>query len=198
MASTKVRKTDAEHEITHWLHRWRQGDLAAENELANLIYPTLRAIARKHAGGRGELTLSATELANEAYMSLAEQRSFAFLNREHFFAIAARLVRRILVDHLRERSADKRGGHWKRVTLSHAADIGIAAEMEDSAMLRLDTLLERLAHIDARAAKGVELRFFTGLSMEEVAEATNVSLATVKRDWQFARAWLKHQLDSTE
>ncbi|MGO1070477.1 ECF-type sigma factor [Lysobacter sp. CA199] len=180
-------------DITQLLQSWRDGDPDAETQLLEQIYPVLRRLAQQRLNRNGQLTLVATELANEAYFKLVEQRQATFQNRTHFYAIAAHVIRRLLVDHLRERSALKRGGDVLRVTLQAGHDIAAAApDLADA--LDLDRLLQRLERIHARAAKGVELRYFGGLTIEETAETIGVSLPTAKRDWQFARAWLHDQL----
>lgn len=180
-------------EITRLLQDWRGGDRRAEAQLLDCIYPALRRLARQRLARSGQVTLRATELANDAYFELARQREVPFQNRAHFYAIAAHAIRRLLVDHLRERSALKRGGDLLRVTLQ-AGDEPVAPAADLADALDLDRLLERLERINARAARGVELRYFGGLTLEETAQAIGVSLPTAKRDWQFARAWLHDQL----
>lgn len=184
-------------DITQLLHSWRTGDAGAETRLLEQIYPVLRRLAQQRLTRSGQLTLVATELANDAYFKLVEQREAPFQNRVHFFAIAAHVIRRLLVDHLRERSALKRGGDVVRVTLQAGQDVAsITPDLGDA--LDLDNLLQRLERINTRAAKGVELRFFGGLTIEETAEALDISLPTAKRDWQFARAWLHGQLTTPQ
>jgi RNA polymerase sigma factor (TIGR02999 family) len=187
--------SDASDDITTLLKRWRDGDSGAESSLIDRVYPALREIARQRLRPSGSLTLSATELAHEAYFRLVGQREFPFQNRSHFYAIAAHVMRRLVVDLLREREAQKRGGGVVHVTLEHvASELGSTTKSEPS-VLDLDRLLSRLERIDARAARVTELRFFGGLSVEDVAETEGLSTATVKRSWSFARAWLKDQLD---
>lgn len=187
--------SDPSDEITSLLQRWRSGDAAAEASLIDRVYPTLREIARQRLRPSGAITLSATELAHEAYLRLIGQRDIPFQNRSHFFAIAAHVMRRLVVDVIREREALKRGGGIAHVTLENvAAELGSTANAGPS-VLDLDRLLMRLERIDARAARVTELRFFAGLSVEDVAQAEGLSTATVKRSWSFARAWLKDQLD---
>jgi RNA polymerase sigma factor (TIGR02999 family) len=182
-------------DITLLLERWRSGDVGAEAALIERVYPVLRALSQQRLARGGQITLVATELAHEAYLKLKDQRSDGFQNRGHFFAIAAHVIRRLIVDHLRERGAQKRGGDAMFVTLDAAA--GVAAPAQDAIdALDFDRMLTRLERIDARAAKLVELRFFTGLSIEEAAESAGVSPATAKRSWQFARAWLRDQIDN--
>ncbi|UJB19762.1 MULTISPECIES: ECF-type sigma factor [Lysobacter] len=183
----------APQDITRLLESWRNGDANAETQLLEQIYPVLRRLAQQRLTRSGQLTLLATELANDAYFKLVEQRDAPFQNRVHFYAIAAHVIRRLLVDHLRERSALKRGGGVLQVTLQAGQDV--AAPTPDLAdALDLDRLLQRLERINARAARGVELRYFGGLTIEETAQTIGVSLPTAKRDWQFARAWLHDQL----
>ncbi|MGO4775207.1 ECF-type sigma factor, partial [Lysobacter sp. 2RAB21] len=183
----------APQDITQLLESWRNGDANAETQLLEQIYPVLRRLAQQRLTRSGQLTLLATELANDAYFKLVEQRDAPFQNRVHFYAIAAHVIRRLLVDHLRERSALKRGGGVLQVTLQAGQDVAAATpDLADA--LDLDRLLQRLERINARAAKGVELRYFGGLTIEETAQTIGVSLPTAKRDWQFARAWLHDQL----
>jgi RNA polymerase sigma factor (TIGR02999 family) len=183
-------------DITQLLDRWRGGEPGAESALIERVYPVLRALAQQRLSRGGNITLAATELAHEAYLKLSDQRDDGFRNRGHFFAIAAHVIRRLVVDHLRDRGALKRGGNALRVTLDAANDI--AAPTGDGIdALDFDRLLTRLERIDARAAKLVELRFFAGLSIEEAATVTGISQATTKRSWQFARAWLRDQIDGT-
>ncbi|WP_242110526.1 ECF-type sigma factor [Luteimonas aquatica] len=185
--------TASPQDITGLLSDWRDGDPNAETLLLEQVYPVLRRLAQQRLSAGGRVTLSATELANEAYFKLVPQRGVPFHNRSHFYAIAAHVMRRLLVDHLRERNALKRGGDVVQVTLRADGEMGGAqSDMADA--LDLDRLLFRLERINARAAKGVELRYFGGLTLEETAEAIGVSLPTAKRDWQFARAWLYEQL----
>lgn len=180
-------------DITQLLSRWRDGDSEAETLLLEQVYPVLRRLAQKQLAHGDRITLVATELANEAYFKLVEQRAMPFQNRAHFYAIAAHVIRRLLVDHLRERAALKRGHGVMHVTLRAGHDVAApASDFVDA--LDLDRLLQRLERINARAGKVVELRYFGGLSIEETAEAIGVSLPTTKRDWQFARAWLHQQL----
>ena len=152
------------------------------------VYPVLRRIAARRLGG-GSVTLSPTELANEAYLELREQRDATFANRNHFFAIAAHVIRRLVVDHLRERNAQKRGGGVVHVTLEAHSDL--PAESNDGVdALAIDRLLENLERVDRRAAQLVELRYFAGLTIEEPSELTGVAPVTVRREERRARTWL--------
>jgi len=178
--------------ITQLLINVSEGDKQAYDRLLPLVYGELRAMAgralRKERQGH---TLQPTALVHEAYLKLIEQRSVRWHHRAHFFGIAAQLMRRILVDHARARQTAKRGGRWARVAL----DEGLAPEERAGVdVVALDAALERLAQIDAQQGRIVELRFFAGLSNEEVASVLGISLAMVKRDWAMARAWLYREL----
>lgn len=171
---------------------WGKGDQAAGDRLLPVVYAELhrRAAAAMRREQDGH-TLQPTALVNEAYMRLFDQHRVAWQNRAQFYGVAAQLMRRILIDHAREHLAGKRGGGARQVTLS-----GIEVAPTDDAVdvLALHEALERLAALDPRQARLVELRYFGGLNIEETAEALEVSPATVKRDWAIARAWLKREL----
>jgi len=178
--------------ITHLLKEWSNGDQRALEKLTPLVYDELRQQAarylRKERPGH---SLQATALINEAFLRLINVKDMQWQNRAHFFAIAANLMRRILVDHARRRDAEKRGGLQVRLTL----DEGLAVAKEpDVDLLAIDKALDRLAAIDPQQARVVELRFFSGLSVEETAAALGVSPKTVKRDWSVARAWLRREI----
>jgi RNA polymerase sigma factor (TIGR02999 family) len=183
-------------DITGLLARWRAGDRDAENSLMNAVYPLLRELARlrlRRAGG--DPTLSATELVNEAYSRLARGEAVDYQNRAHFFAVAARAIRNFVVDYLRARGSEKRGGGLPFVELDSADEL----RTEDLIDLRTDWLavheaLDRLENIDQGCARIVELKFFSGLTTEEIAHVSGVSRATVVRNWRFAKAWLLDQL----
>lgn len=179
-------------DITQLLVQWRAGNVGAEAALVEAVYPVLRQLARKRLDRAGPMTLAVTDLVHEAYIKLIDQRDMEFSNRAHFYAISAHVIRRLLVDHQRERMALKRGGDDIKVTLDAALEVPAAESAMD--ILDIDGLLTRLERIKTRAAKLVELRFFAGLSLEEAAENLSISLATAKRDWQFARAWMQDQL----
>lgn len=178
--------------ITHLLEQLRAGDQQAESRLMRAVYPKLRRIARRHlrAEHPGH-TLQATALVNEAYLRLVGQMDKDWKNRSHFFAVAASLIRRILVDHARYRKAQKRDGGMRRIELTDG--LAISEDRLDE-VLMIHEALERLAAWDPRQCRVVELRFFAGLSDEEVAEAIGVTPRTVKRDWKIARAWLHGEL----
>lgn len=180
------------HDVSRLLARWRSGDEAALQELVPIVHDELRRLARRQmAGERPGHTLQPTALVNEAYLRLANLKEMQWQDRAHFFAMAARLMRRILVDVARSRGYQKRGGAAKRVSFTEALDI---AEGQPTDVVALDHALEALARVDERKSQVVELRFFGGLSIEETAEALGVSRETVKRDWTFAKLWLQRHL----
>lgn len=178
--------------ITHLLKEWSEGDRQALDELTPLVYEELRQQAARYLRKeRPNHSLQATALINEAFLRLIDVKDVQWQNRAHFFAIAANLMRRILVDHARRRDAEKRGGSQVCLTL----DEGLAwANEPDVDLLAIDEALDRLAVIDEQQARVVELRFFSGLTVEETATALGISPKTVKRDWSVARAWLKREI----
>lgn len=181
-------------EITHLLRAWREGDDLALEQLAPLVYQDLRALARSHLRReRAGHTLQATALVHEAFFKLQSQRS-PWNNREQFFAVASRIMRRVLVDHARARGAVKRGADAPRIELEDS--LAASSEPRSIDLLDLDRALERLAVLEPRLARVVELRYFGGLSVEEAARVLECSDRTVKRDWSFARAWLLRELGS--
>jgi RNA polymerase sigma factor (TIGR02999 family) len=184
-------------DITQLLIAWGTGDQAAGNRLLPAVYAELhrRAAAAMRREQDGH-TLQPTALVHEAYMRLVDQDRIQWRNRAQFYGVAAQLMRRILIDHAREHLAEKRGGGARHVTLS-----GVDAAPDDAGavdVLELHDALERLALLDPRQARLVELRYFGGLSIDETAEALEISPATVKREWATARAWLKRELTSRE
>ena len=180
-------------QITRWLGDWRQGDESARDELFAVVHPQLRQIAARYLQHeRADHTLEPNALVNELWMRLMGGEPIPFNDRAHFFAVAAQTMRRILIDHARARVAAKRGGEQFRVSLSAVEEWNPVQQSED--MLALDEALSRLERADPRAARVVELRFFGGLSEDEVAEVIGVSTITVKRDWKAARAWLISRL----
>jgi RNA polymerase sigma factor (TIGR02999 family) len=185
---------DPQH-VTQWLAAWRHGDDHARDRLFAAVYPQLRQIASRFLQHeRGDHTLEPTALVNELALRLLGSEPIAYSDRTHFFALAAQMMRRILIDHARARVAEKRGGIQQRVNLSAVEEWQPAPQSED--VLMLDEALSKLEQADARAAKVVELRFFGGLREHEVADVLGVSVITVKRDWKVARAWLVDQLQS--
>lgn len=184
--------TDASRDVTQLLLDWRKGDSQALGELMSSVNADLRRLAQSRlAGERGDHTLQATALVNEVYLRLVDQNRVRWESRAHFFAIVATLMRRILVSHARKKHAEKRGG--ADITLSLDEALGIPAE-QNLDLVALDDALERLAELSARQAKVIELRFFGGLSVQETAHVLEVSPATVKLDWNMAKAWLFKKL----
>ena len=183
---------DSTEEITGLLNRWQAGDTGAEERLLALIYPQLRALAnRRLSAKKRSLTLETAELVHETYLKLVDQRSVHWQNRAHFYAIAARLMRRIVVDRARRRGREKRGGGDHPVTFD---ELSMATE-EGMDWLVLDECLSELAREDSLAVRIVELRFFIGLTSQETAKSLSVSESTVARSWRFARAWLQRRLE---
>lgn len=178
--------------ITQWLSRWRSGDLAARDALVDAIYPVLRAMAAKELRG-GRVTLRATEIVHEAYLRLCDQRA-GWEERTHFLAIAGQTIRRVVVDAARRREAEKRGADQQHVELSLADAGGELAESPGLDWLLVDQELERLSRRDPSAARILELRYFAGLTNDEIADYLQLGVATVVRHWQFGRAWLHHRL----
>ena len=178
-------------DLTQLLRRWRQGDGAAFDELFPVVYQELRSLAGSYlASERGDHTLQATALVHEAYLRLARLERLDARDRTHFFAIAARAMRRILVDHARRNRADKRPGPRKAELQEHHP-LPVTTPEE---LLRLHDALEQLEKTHPRASQVVEQRFFGGMSESEVAEALGLSRATVTREWRFARLWLFERL----
>ena len=177
---------------TGLLLKWGQGDATALDRLIPLVQRELHQIARRcMAGERPGHSLQATALVNEAYLRLVNANDVAWRDRAHFLAVAARVMRRILVDHARSRQYQKRGGAAARVTFDEAL---VVANEPDQDFVALDDALTALAAVDARKSQVVELRFFGGLTLEETAEALQVSRDTVKRDWRMAKLWLLREL----
>jgi RNA polymerase sigma factor (TIGR02999 family) len=181
--------------LTTLITELRQGNDAVRDELMTLVYPELRRIAARYMRQeRPSHTLQTTALVHEMYVRLFGTTPMDWQSRAHFFAAVAREMRHILVDHARARDAKKRPDGRLAISLSDAA---VVADEGEEDLLALDEALSRLESIDPRASRVVELRYFTGLSEREAAEALGVSISTLKRDWAFARAWLLNQLGST-
>jgi len=178
-------------EITQMLVAWNKGDERALAELTPLVHRELQNMARRYmAGERPGHLLQPTALVNEAYVRLIDWKNVEWQNRAHFFGLAAQIMRRILVDFARARGRAKRNG--LQVSLSQAENV--APERRSADLEALDDALQKLEALDARQARVVELRFFAGLSLAETAEALNVSVGTVRRDWSLAEAWLYREL----
>lgn len=184
---------DAENRITRLLLLYGEGDRSAFDDLYPLLLNELRQIAHLHLKReRGAHTLNTTALVNEAYMKLVDVNRVAWRDRAHFLAMAARAMRRILIDYARRHSALRRGGGERRpVSLN---EIEIAVDEQAETLITLDSALERLAALNTRLAQVVECRFFGGLTEEETAVALSITDRTVRRDWVKARAWLQHEL----
>jgi len=180
------------HDVTQLLQSWSHGNREALADLLPLVYDELRRLAasymRFEAPGH---TLQATALVHEAYMKLIQQRDVSWQSRAHFFGIAAQMIRRILVDHIRATRAQKRGAGFAALCLDEALGV---TEKKNWEIIALDDALKTLANVDPQQARIVELRFFAGLSIEETASIVGVSPATVKRDWVTAKAWLFREL----
>jgi RNA polymerase sigma factor (TIGR02999 family) len=180
--------------VTGLLVAWGNGEQGAHGALMDAVYGELRQLARAYLRReRGDHTLPPTALVHEAYLKLVDQKRVRWQNRAHFFAIAARQMRRILVDHARAHRAGKRGG-GATIPLT---DIDIAIDPSDVDVLELESALEKLTTLDPRQSRLVELRFFGGLTVEETAAVLHVAPITVKRDWALARAWLYRELRGT-
>lgn len=180
------------HGVTELLVAWSQGEQAALEQLAPLVHAELHRIAHHYmARERAGHTLQTTALVNEAYLRLIDVKQINWQNRAHFFGLSAQLMRHILVDFARSRGYQKRGGGLQRVTLDEAL---IGRHEKGSDLVALDDALKALAVNDARKARVVELRFFGGLSVEEIAEVLKVSVDTVHRDWRLAKAWLSREM----
>ena len=181
------------NQVTELLVRWRSGDKAALDSLMPLVYIELRRIANRYLQGeRSDHTLQSTALVHEAYVRMIEQALPQWQNRAHFFAVAAQLMRQILVDHARSHRASKRGGDVYKLALEDAEE---QPKVLDFDIVALDDALKSLALMDEQQSRVVELKFFGGLSVEDTADVLGVSASTVKRDWTTARAWLFRELD---
>ena len=178
--------------VTNLLQAWGHGQKDALKELLPLVQPELHRIARRHMfGERAGHTLQTTALVNEAYLRLVKSQHVDWQNRAHFFAVAAQLMRRILVDSARARGGQKRGGGIPKVTLDEGF-VGVQEKGPD--LVALDDALKILSEMDPRKGRVVELRFFGGLSVDETAEVLKVGRNTVLRDWKFAKVWLKREM----
>lgn len=178
-------------EVTELLVQWNEGDAAALDKLAPIVYDELLRLARQRLSGeRSDLTLQPTALVHEAYLKLMNQVRLSWKDRAHFFAIAATIMRRILIDDARRRKADKRGGGI-RVTLNEEIHV---VDVERPDLLALDLALQSLAQIDERKSRIIELKYFGGLTTEEISHVTGLSVKTVGRDLRLAHAWLQRQI----
>ena len=187
---------NASHQISQLLIDWSKGDEFALEQLFPLVYEELRRMARgfmrRQPSGH---TFQTTELIHEAYLKLANQDEKNWQNRAHFFGVAAKAMRHILVDYARSKQSQKRGGWQERVTLS---EIAVASDRRSGEIVALDDALGALALMDERKSRIVEMKFFGGLNIEEIAQVLKISPETVKRDWRFARTWLLRELSEKE
>ena len=185
----------SQQRVTDLLAQWSQGDDAALAELTPLVYEELRRLAHHHMGGqRPDHTLQTTALVNEAYLRLADQTHPRWQNRAHFFAVAARAMRQILVSYARGQRSQKRGGGVLKVDLDEAT---LVSPEESKEIVDLHEALETLATLDSRKAQVVELKYFGGLNYDEIGEVLKISPVTVRRDWEFAKVWLYTELHDT-
>jgi RNA polymerase sigma factor (TIGR02999 family) len=194
MARGAVSKSS--EEITELLHAWGRGEQAALNQLAPVVYAELRRLARHYmAGERPDHTLQPTALVHEAYMRLADFRSLDWKNRVQFFAISAQVMRRVLIDFARSRVRRKRSGGRERISLDEIANLSVH---HDAALLALDDALTALASEHPRRCRVVEMKFFGGLSTDEISQSLAVSAETVQRDWKLAKLWLLRYMTANE
>ena len=192
MADTDEVASASTHEITRLLQAWGSGDEGALERLTPLVYNELHRIAHRYmAAEQPGQTLQTTALVHEVYLRLVDANNINWQDRAHFYAICARLMRRILVDFARSRNYQKRGGHSPHIELEEAVTVSAVVGSE---LLAVDEALKELAKLDRRKSEVVELRFFGGLTVEEVAAALKVSPETVMRDWKLAKAWLLREL----
>ena len=182
-------KSNSELEVTSLLRAWGAGDRSTEERLWPLVFAELKRLARRHlAHERPDHTLQSGALVNEVYVRLADLNNTRWESRARFFAMCARMMRQVLVDHARARQSQKRGGERLRITLN---DDALVSQPRSTELLALDSALTRLAAIHPRKSEVVEMRFFGGLSVEETAEVLKVSRLTVVREWNFSKAWLQ-------
>ena len=188
--------TSSAHQMTQLLIDWSNGDQAALDQLVPLVNAELRRLAGRYMRReRPGHTLQTSALVNEAYLRLIDQKNVNWQNRAHFFGVAAKLMRQILIDHARTHDSAKRGGGAQQVSLDETA---VVSRERSAELLALDEALERLAEFDQRKARIVELRFFGGLNLDETAEVIGISSPTVQREWRSAKAWLHHSLSTEE
>jgi RNA polymerase sigma factor (TIGR02999 family) len=184
------------HRVTQLLQQWSHGDDSALADLTPLVYEELRRLAHHYMEPqRPNHTLQTTALVNEAYLRLADQTNPNWQSRAHFFAVAARAMRQIVVDYARSQRSQKRGGRALKVELDEAA---IVSPEQSKEIVDLHEALERLAELDLRKAQVVELKYFGGLNYDEMAEVLKISRVTVRRDWEFAKLWLYTELHSED
>jgi RNA polymerase sigma-70 factor (ECF subfamily) len=179
-------------EITQLLLSWSQGDESALDQLIPLVYPELKRLARRYMGRESpEHTLQTSALINEAYLRLVDQQAVQWQDRAHFLAVAAQVMRHILIDHARSRRYGKRGAGAQHIPLD---DVAVVGGQRAAELVALDDALTRLATVDPRKSQIVELRFFGGLTVDETAEVMKLSPITIKREWRSAKAWLQSEI----
>ncbi|MGI8436175.1 MAG: sigma-70 family RNA polymerase sigma factor [Chthoniobacterales bacterium] len=179
-------------QVTHILTDWSEGDPGAPERLMPLVYEELRRLARSYLDReRPDHTLQATALVHEAYLQLVDQRTATWQNRAHFLGVAAQSMRHILVDHARSHRAEKRGGDREKLAFDEGLDFSDERAID---LVALDDALKDLATFDQRQSEIVEMRFFGGLTNEEIGEVLQISPRTIKRDWRLARAWLRREI----
>lgn len=183
-------------DITVLLKSWSEGNDQALDELVPVVYDELRRMARRYMSGQNVAhTLQTTALIHEAYLKLVGRRELEWASRDHFFAVAARAMRHVLVDHARARNREKRGGAARAIELDEAA---VVFNQQSDQVVALDEALVRLAELDPRKAQVVELRYFGGMSIDEVSSVLGVSAPTINRDWSFAKVWLLRELTESD
>jgi RNA polymerase sigma factor (TIGR02999 family) len=188
----------SEADLTGYLRAWCAGDRAHESTLFQIVYPMLRGMAHKQMWGKQDgVTLQATELAHEAYLRIFEQSKQDWKTRAQFFALAATVMRRVVIDYLRERSAVKRGGDVQKVSLTSISEAEMPASTEAD-WLKLDLVLLELEQFDPGSSRIVEMRYFIGMTVPEISEALECSISTVERQWRGARAWLHRRIQNVE
>lgn len=186
---------ERKNQVTQILHDWSGGDREAPERLMPLVYDEMRRIARSFISReRQGHTLQPTALVNEAYLRLVDQNSVSWQSRAHFYSVAASMMRRVLIDHARMRATEKRGGGAVRLSIE---DVQVPIEERAANFVAMDEALERLSQFNERGRKIVEMRFYAGMSEEEIAEVLGVSTRTVLRDWKAARVWLFRELSQS-
>lgn len=180
------------HQVTQLLLQWSNGDQTALDELMPIVYDQLRRMAKRYMNRQESgHTMQTTELIHEAYLKLAGNEEKNWKNRAHFFGVAAQAMRHILVDYARSKKSQRRGGFRQKITLVENA---VVSNQRSDEILALDEALLKLAEVDERKSKIVEMKFFGGLNFEEIAEVLQLSIITVKRDWSFAKNWLSKEI----
>ena len=188
-----------EIELTQLLRSWCAGDRSQESVLFQSVYPMLRGMAQNQMHGRRDgMTLQATDLAHEAYLRIFEQSKQDWKTRAQFFALAATVMRRAVIDYLRERSALKRGGEVQKISLTSLSDSDMPVSQTDEDWLRLDHVLTELEQFDPASSRVVEMRYFMGMTVAEISQALDCSVSTIERQWRSARAWLHQRMEARD